>query len=176
MNRTGLLVIVSVSAGCALFGDDSSRNWGPEIEGYRLSIWVNKGSFACDEPIKLKITVRNSAATAGWFVRSTKVLEKDYPAIVLLPGPAWLPVRQQAALTDEGRRRTDRMQYMGYSAGLFPAGAERSLVLDLNTVYNMQWPGEYSVTVSTQVRRRDDQSHTTLTSNQLKITVEPCKP
>lgn len=175
MNRFTSLIIAVVSTACTVLGEDASRFWGPEIEGYRISIQADKGSFACSEPIKLAIVLKNSASTTGRF-SMTGIPEIDYPASILLPSPSWLPFRHQASLTDEGRRRTDQRRIMSFGGGPFRPGDERMVQLVLNTIYDMHWPGEYTVTVSAQVPRRYEKGDVTLTSNQLKLTVEPCKP
>ncbi len=160
---------------CMSQSHDGNRAWGPEIEGFRLSIQTTKPSFACNEPINVSITFKNTGSTAGDIV-TRQIPEIDYPAIVLLPSASWIPFRQRAPLTDEGRKRTDRKRIFSVVNFPLPADGERSCDLELGRIYDMRWPGEYSVTVSTEILNRGRKGNQMLTSNALRIEVRACKP
>lgn len=174
-NNVVWVVVAFLTLHCMSQSHNGDRAWGPEIDNFRLSIQTTKPSFACNEPIYLSITFKNTGSTAGDIV-TRRIPEIDYPAIVLLPSASWIPFRQRAPLTDEGRKRTDRKQIVSVVNFPLPAGGERASDLELSRIYDMRWPGEYSVTVSTEILNKARKGNQMLPSNTLRIEVEACKP
>lgn len=154
--------------------EEVSGRWGPEVEGYRLSIRVSKPVFQCQESIKLMIVLKNASPKTGRF-STTGITEIDYPATILLSPAAWIPFRHIIPLTAEGLKRTNPRRVWGASGGLLIPDAERSTELELSTVYDMRLPGQYSVSVVGSVSREGSTGTHRIESNQLDLTIEPCK-
>jgi hypothetical protein len=140
------------------------------MEGFKLSISTEKAEYAVSEPIKLQIVLKNTGPS-GVRYTTDKVPELDYPVVITLSIPDWIPFRVPARLTEEGRRRVDPGRSLGSAGWYFEHGKERSSELEISAMYDMTTPGTYKVQVSKRVPRLYEKGFTTIQSNQISVTV-----
>jgi hypothetical protein len=139
---------------------------GGKVEGFKLSLKVDKAKYSTGAPVSLTITFKN--------------LERDGVETPIVHG-AWYklevlrPDGTIASLTDAGKKAKE-------SAGLFPdaRGGPASPGVKIEEKYNlvhrdfdMTQTGEYSLRVSVQVPSVDDpEKKVTLHSNMIKIQID----
>jgi hypothetical protein len=159
---------VTVVASAQTTAEDESTEaaaWGPETEGFRLSIAIDEDEFTPDEPIFLRVTLKNVGDDE---VQVEKVgLIRSYKTAVLLPR-----TEKQAPLTLRGKRLLESPLAQATSFGL-AANEEATDTIHLNRVFDMTLSGPYKVTVKRMVPKRDgSDEYTYVVSNTLEITIK----
>jgi hypothetical protein len=129
-----------------LQGQDSASNEerspGRRTGPFLLSISSDKQKYLSGEAISITSVLRNESDREVVMRMSSPL--RFYGMEVILPGPAWLPVRNRAVLSEEGQRQ----MYPGHiSSGIFPLkpGEESVAHFEMSKLYVMTIPGEYHV-------------------------------
>jgi hypothetical protein len=150
------------------------RSWGPETEGFKLSIRTEKAEYAAGEPIKLEILVK-CTAPGGARYTTNRIEELEYPVAITIPSPDWIPFRIPAKLTEEGRRRLDRRRSRGSWGFPVEQGRKMRIEMEISSMYDMTMPGTYKVQVSKTVLKLYEKGYGTLKSNEIAVTVRDVK-
>jgi hypothetical protein len=114
------------------------RQTGP----FRFSLSADKPVYRPDDPILVTSVLRNEADHDLSIFMSSPI--QFYGKDVMLPGPAWLPFRNLAVLTDEGQRQVFP-GHMSASSRVLKPGDEIVSKFELNKIYVMPVPGYYHV-------------------------------
>ena len=116
----------------------AGRTTGP----FRFLISTDKLLYQPEETITLTSVLRNDTDHDVSLFMTPRV--SFYAMDVRLPGPAWLPFRSRAILSEEGQRRKYPVFTSGTSHILKP-GREIIDKFELNKMYTMPITGEYRV-------------------------------
>jgi hypothetical protein len=140
--------------------------WGPETEGYRLSIGTDKTEYAAGETIRLFVRLQNVGREAVGVLRGMSPLR--YHSFEILA-----PNKSRAPLTLYGVQETTNPSIRHRVGKTLMSGEVDEDVIHLNRCFDMTLAGEYSVKASTKViARKDSQKLVTVTSLPITITVK----
>jgi hypothetical protein len=149
--------------------NEKDVQWGEEVEGFRLSIAVDEDEFTPDQPIFLRVTLKNVGSDKIQVEKVGSI--RSYKMAVLLPR-----TEKQAPLTLRGKRLLESPLAKATSFGL-AADEEATDTIHLNRVFDMTLSGTYKVTVKRMVPKRDgSDEYTYVTSNAIEITIKERPP
>lgn len=114
------------------------RQTGP----FRFSISADRPIYQLGDPIFVTSVLRNETDHDLSIFMSSPL--QFYGKNVMLPEPAWLPVRNLAVLTDEGQRQVFP-GHMSASSRVIRPGGEIESKFELNKLYAMSVPGDYHI-------------------------------
>jgi hypothetical protein len=145
--------------------DEKAVQWGPETEGFRLSIAIDQDEFTPDQPVFLRVTLKNVGPEEVQVEKIGSI--RSYKMAVLLPR-----TEKQAPPTLRGKRLLESPLAKATSFGL-AVNEEATDTVHLNRVFDMTLSGTYKVTVKRMVPKRDgSDEYTYVTSNAIKITIK----
>ena len=123
--------------------EDQQVQWGKEVEGSRFGIAPLQPSCRYDQPVKVRMTIKNVGQEAS------HVLITDLMHVYRFD--VRLPDGKPAPLTLEGNRMMDDTNSTGVSFHKLEPGEFHTGRLTLNRYYDMTLLGEYTVTIYRKV-------------------------
>ena len=135
---------------------------GQVTEGFQLSATADVEEVTSGQPIRLRIVIKN--VTKKPLYLAEVGVEKDYSLSISNDKRIDVP------LTEHGKAVLDGDVYMNLSLIVKP-GEERRDVLEVNNLYDMTAPGEYSILVQRKVGRLNAKGTAQVQSNVVHVRV-----
>lgn len=166
-------VNVSVLSICAMADSESrkemnvesKRKWGKETQGHAISIIAKNEVVSPGEPIILTISLKN-VGTADIRVLETAPLAA-YDIEVLGPNGEKVPLTLYGKISLESNREGSR------SVSILKPGAESSVEIHLNRMFDFTIPGKYTVSVQRAIWKADTSPQKLKAiSNKVNLTVD----
>lgn len=166
-------VNVSVLSICAMADSESrkemnveaKREWGKETQGHAISIMAKNAVVSPGDPIILTISLKN-VGTEDIRVLETAPLAA-YAIEVLGPNGEKVPLTLYGKLSLESHRLGSR------SVSILKPGAESSVEIHLNRMFDFTIPGKYTVSVQRAIWKAETDPQTLKTiSNKVNLTVD----
>jgi hypothetical protein len=126
----------------ARIDDTVGRQTGP----FLFSITSDRENYAADETITITSELRNVSDHDVTITMASTL--QMYAMNITLPGPEWLPFRNQAALSDGGLRKKYREQGVSHPRWPLKPGQAFKDHFELNKLYVMPLAGKYRVAFS----------------------------
>lgn len=135
--------------------DDPRRTWGQEVEGWQLSLQLDRSPYRAVEPLHASVSLRNAAGQKRWVANLNPVRSYLFQVILQL-GALWptessITVNspdRELPLTLYGQAMRRAPATAGRTGTWVPPRASLPYTLVLNRWYDMSLPGQYRVTVS----------------------------
>ena len=138
------------------------KQWGKQVEGYELSLSTEKNEVLPDEPIFVRIALRNSGESDATIVR--------LPFLPFCKIEVRSAKDEIAPLTLFGKSASKLFSVMTQPLA---KGDEFVVIVQLNRLYDMTLPGRYKVTATRTVWRRDGSGGTAgVVSNTIEVRVK----
>ena len=143
--RIALLAVVPALAVAQDPAIEKPRPWGPRSGRLQLSIASDRARYEVGETIEVTVVLKNVSEYSTELKRMKGV--PTYSMEVLAPGASWLGWRQKSALTPLGEETMDLRRATGTVGVDLAPGRESSEKYEINRLFEMSAPGEYSVTL-----------------------------
>jgi hypothetical protein len=140
----------------------TEKQWGPEMDGLAISVYVARPAYSTAEQIDLHLDLKNSGSLPVILVRQSAWA--DYSLVMWTQNGAELPptpyVQDRIEAAMEGRQATGELQ----------SGQMTEDTLELDRAYHLSVPGRYMIRVTRKVFRPGNyREMVILTSNELII-------
>lgn len=143
---------------------EGENTWGPETDGYRLSIRTNKSRYMIGERIILYVSLKNMSKQ-DVEIMQTEPIQTYKNGIEII-----IPAKKTAPLTLYGK---DRVTWGGSVIGYtLKSGEQVTDSLYLNRLFDMTFTGEYKISVSRVVSKRNNNKESSvIKSNSITINI-----
>jgi hypothetical protein len=143
-----------------------SKNQGRSSAGLKLSVHLEKETFANGEPILASLLTRNS----GSRIRTVMVAdpEKVYSFVVKDEKGLSVPLTQYGEKVQKSLEDS-----LGRGFIKLKPGQVAQSTIQIDKLYKMNVPGAYYITAKRSIFRQDDKGVIEVVSNTVKVTVGP---
>jgi hypothetical protein len=152
---------------------DPEGNWGPVLEGFQLSIRLEKASFTNGEPVIARMLLRNVTNSVRTYLVSSTHDPED--TLVLFRDEARVP---RADEPKPGASFVERLKGIRNGSTWHcpsPPGTQRRFVADLSKIFDLT-NGNYTVFAQREIQDLTHLVITNVVSDKASFTVLPAAP